>query len=78
MTDEIPDKLNCKNKHLCIAKADTGASNHYWRVQDQHYLHDIKNAQDRQYNFPTVKSYTPQQMHNSPSHRNFQNVQNKL
>ena len=42
MTDEIPDKLNYKNKHLCIAKADSGASNHYWRVQDQHRLHDMK------------------------------------
>ena len=44
MTDKYPESLDChKNNHFCIAKADTGASNHYWRKSDKHILKNIKN-----------------------------------
>ena len=32
-----------KNKTVCIAKADSGASNHFWREEDVDALHDIRN-----------------------------------
>ena len=44
MTDKYPESLDChKNNHFCITKADTGASNHYWRKSDKHILKNIKN-----------------------------------
>ena len=38
---------------MCIVKADTGTSNHYWRVQDQHNLHDIKKGAGPSVQLPT-------------------------
>ena len=35
--------LNTQPKTTCIAKADTGASTHYWRPQDKKFLMDIHN-----------------------------------
>ena len=55
MTDENPNKLKLKNKHFCIAEADTGASNHYWRVKDQHILHEIRKDAGLSVQLPNIQ-----------------------
>ena len=42
MTDTYPESLNCDiHTHYCIAKADTGASNHYWMKKDRNVLKNV-------------------------------------
>ena len=42
MTDTYPESLNCDiHTHYCIAKADTGASNHYWMKKNGNVLKNV-------------------------------------
>ena len=43
MTDQHPENLENNHTHYCIAKADTGASNHYWRGKDDSILQQVIN-----------------------------------
>ena len=43
MTDQHPENLDINHTHYCIAKADTGASNHYWREIDDNILQQVVN-----------------------------------
>ena len=42
MTDTYPESLNCDiHTHYYTAKADTGASNHYWMKKDGNVLQNV-------------------------------------
>ena len=42
MTDVYPENLNCDlHTRYCIAKADTGASNHYWMKKNGNVLKNV-------------------------------------
>ena len=46
MTDTYhPDNLDNNNVQYILAKADTGASNHYWRQKDKDFLKNVKMKQ---------------------------------
>ena len=41
MTAQKPEKLKTSDANstlYCVAKGDTGATNHYWRTQDKNIL----------------------------------------
>ncbi len=48
MTAQKPEKfkLNVANTTYCVAKGDTGATNHYWKPQDKNILQNIKKAEE--------------------------------
>ena len=41
MQSTTPTKVDLKLMSTIVAKADSGASKHFWRYQDQHILHNI-------------------------------------
>ena len=78
MTDTYPESLNCDiHTHYCIAKADTGASNHYWMKKDGNILKNVQEAPGTPYNFPIVKSYIPRLEGKYLSPKNYLKTQKK-
>ena len=64
------NKLN-ENENLVIAKADSGATAHYWRLQDTACLHNIKNSEG-----PTVQ--LPNGTSIKATQEGYLNISNKL